>query len=130
MPAQQAGSAALAGGRRTRRPGEQKALGVRREAMIRRHMVGRRPDQLNLPFALWTREAVGQLMRRKASLRLSLSAIGSHLWPTAGSLASQAAGHSGLPWRRHTGRLVHAFACFWRVAGRGVGLRLVAARPW
>ncbi len=76
---QQAGDTALAGGRRGRRPGEQKALTGRQETMIRRLVVGRCPDQLKLPFALWTREAVGQLIERKAGLRLSLSAIGSYL---------------------------------------------------
>src|ERR1700719_3886279 len=54
------GAAALAGGRRGRRPGEQKALSRRQEAMIGRWIVGQCPDQLKLPFALWTREAVGQ----------------------------------------------------------------------
>ena len=47
--------------------------------MIRRLIVGRCPDQLKLPFALWTREAVGQLIARKTGLRLSLTAIGSYL---------------------------------------------------
>ena len=74
-----AGDAALAGGRRGRRSGEQKALSGRQETMIRRLIVGRCPDQLKLPFALWTREAVGQLIERKAGLRLSLTAIGTYL---------------------------------------------------
>ena len=76
---QAAGDAALAGGRRGRRPGEQKALNRRQEAMIRRLIVGRCPDQLKLPFALWTREAVGQLIERKTGIRLSLTAIGTYL---------------------------------------------------
>jgi transposase len=73
------GEAALAGGRRGRRPGEQKVLNRRQEAMIRRMIVGRCPDQLKLPFALWTREAVGQLIERKTGVRLSLTAIGTYL---------------------------------------------------
>ncbi len=76
---QQAGDAALAGGRRGRRPGEQKTLTERQEAMIRRLVAGRCPDQLKLPFALWTREAVGQLIERKTGLRLCLTTIGSYL---------------------------------------------------
>jgi len=76
---EQVGDAALAGGRRGRRPGEQKALTGHQEAMIRRLIVGKCPDQLKLPFALWTREAVGQLIARKTGLRLSLTAIGSYL---------------------------------------------------
>jgi len=73
------GEVGLDGGRRGRRPGEQKALIGRQEAMIRRLIVGKCPDQLKLPFALWTREAVGQLIARKTGLRLSLTAIGSYL---------------------------------------------------
>jgi transposase len=73
------GEAALAGGRRGRHPGEQKALSQRQEAMIRRLIVGRCPDQLKLPFALWTREAVSQLIERKTGFRLSLTAISTYL---------------------------------------------------
>jgi transposase len=76
---ERSGEMALAGGRRGRRPGEQKALTRRQETMIRRLIVGRCPDQLKLPFALWTREAVGQLIARKTGLRLSLTALGSYL---------------------------------------------------
>ena len=73
------GSTALAGGKRGRRPGEQKALNRHQEAMIRRMIASRCPDQLELPFALWTREAVGQIIERKTGISLSLTAIGSYL---------------------------------------------------
>lgn len=73
------GDAALSGGRRGRRPGEQKALSARQEAMIRRMIASKCPDQLQLPFALWTREAVGQIIARKTGIGLSLTAIGSYL---------------------------------------------------
>jgi transposase len=71
-----AGKAALAGGRRGRRPGEQKALSARQEQRIRRLITDRCPDQLRLPFALWTREAVAALIEREAGVSLSASAIG------------------------------------------------------
>lgn len=73
------GSAGLAGGRRGRRAGEQKALNRQQEAMIRRMIASKCPDQLELPFALWTREAVGQIIARKTGINLSLTAIGSYL---------------------------------------------------
>ena len=73
------GEAALAGGRRGRRPGEQKALAPRLEQKIRRLITDRCPDQLELPFALWTREAVGALIAREAGVRLSASAVGRYL---------------------------------------------------
>src|SRR5688500_13758082 len=74
--ARQFGDAALAGGRRGRRPGEQKALSPQQEARIRRLVADKCPDQLKLPFALWTREAVGALIEREAGVRLSASALG------------------------------------------------------
>ena len=70
------GVGALAGGRRGRRPGEQKSLTPRQETKIRRLIADRCPDQLKLPFALWTREAVGALIAREVGVRLSASAVG------------------------------------------------------
>jgi transposase len=69
----------LVWGRRGRRPGEQKALTPRQEALVRRLIVGKCPDQLKLPFALWTREAVAQLIAHRTGIRLSLSAISLYL---------------------------------------------------
>jgi len=73
------GEAALSGGRRGRRPGEQKALSPRQEGRIKRLITERCPDQLKLPFALWTREAVAALIQRETGLRLSASTIGGYL---------------------------------------------------
>jgi len=74
-----AGAAALDGKKRGRRPGEQKALSVRQEAKIKRLVTGKCPDQLKLPFALWTREAVALLIERETGVRLSLSVVGRYL---------------------------------------------------
>jgi transposase len=73
------GEAALAGGRQGRRQGEQKALSPRQEDRIRRLVAERCPDQLKLPFALWTRDAVGALIERETGVRLSASALGRSL---------------------------------------------------
>jgi len=73
------GPAALEGKRRGRRAGEQKALSPEAEARIKRLIADKCPDQLKLPFALWTREAVADLIAFKTGLRLSLSAIGGYL---------------------------------------------------
>jgi transposase len=70
--AARAGVAALAGGRRGRRPGEQKALSPRQESRMRRRIAERCLDQLKLPFALWTREAVGALIARETGVELGL----------------------------------------------------------
>jgi transposase len=37
------------------------------------------PDQLKMPFALWTREAVGDLIEHKFGLRLAVRTVGSYL---------------------------------------------------
>ena len=44
-----------------------------------RWIVDRCPDQLKMPFALWTREAVGQLIEEKFGLRLSVWTVGRYL---------------------------------------------------
>jgi transposase len=56
-----------------------KALKPRQESRIYRLVVGRCPDQLKMPFALWTREAVGQLIAHRTGVKLSLTAIGTCL---------------------------------------------------
>jgi transposase len=44
-----------------------------------RHIVSGCPDQLNLPFALWTREAVQELLSRKFDLQVSVWTVGRYL---------------------------------------------------
>src|SRR3954466_5673024 len=60
--AAQRGEAALAGGRRERRPGEQKALSTAQEDRLRGLIALGCPDQYGLSFALWTRQAVRALI--------------------------------------------------------------------
>ena len=76
---ERSGEAALAGGRRGRRPDEQKALSPEQETRIKCLITGKCPDALDLPCALWTRKAVGLLIERETDLRLSRSTIGSYL---------------------------------------------------
>jgi transposase len=73
------GEEALDGGRRGRRPGEQLALKERDATRIRRLIADKCPDQLKLPFALWTREAVATLIERETGIRLSLQAVSVYL---------------------------------------------------
>jgi len=44
-----------------------------------RHIVSGCPDQLSLPFALWTREAVQELLSRKFDLQVSVWTVGRYL---------------------------------------------------
>lgn len=71
------GSRALKGKRRGRPPVTR--LAPVQVAQIVRLIVDRCPDQLRLPFALWTREAVGQLIARKFGLSLSVWTVGRYL---------------------------------------------------
>jgi transposase len=77
--AEERGDAALVGKTRGRRPGEQKALTWDEEAKVRKLVTDKCPDQLKLPFALWTRAAVAELIERKTTKRLSLKVVGAYL---------------------------------------------------
>ena len=48
-------------------------------ATIVRMIEDRCPDQLHLPFALWTREAVGQLIARRFGIHMSVWTVGRYL---------------------------------------------------
>jgi transposase len=77
---ERSGEAALAGKRRGRRPGEQRTLTPGQEKKIKGLISRKCPDQLGLPFALWTREAVGLLIERESGVRFaSRSTIGVYL---------------------------------------------------
>lgn len=61
--------------RRGRRPGEGRLNGTR----IRSLIVGKLPDQLKLPFYLWTRAAVASLIAREYGIAVSLVTVGRYL---------------------------------------------------
>src|SRR6476660_1118120 len=77
--AAQGGKAVLAGRRRGRRPGEQKALSAAQEEGLRVLIARGCPDQFGLSFALWTRQAVRALIAREIGVWLSLSVVGRYL---------------------------------------------------
>jgi transposase len=74
---QEGGAAALKARRRGRRPG--KRLSGKQAAVIRRRIRDRHPDQLKLPFYLWTREAVGELIAREFGIEVSVWTVGRYL---------------------------------------------------
>ena len=77
--AAQSGEAALAGRRRGRRPGEQKALSAAQEEGLRSLIIRGCPDRFGLSFALWTRQAVRALIARETGVWLTLPAVGRYL---------------------------------------------------
>ena len=64
--------------RRGRRPGEGR-LNAKRAGRIRSLIVGKLPDQLKLPFYLWTRAAVASLIAREYGIEVSLVTVGRYL---------------------------------------------------
>ena len=72
-----AGRRALKARRRGRPPVSR--LAPHQAATTVRHIISGCPEQLNLPFALWTREAVQELLSRKFNLRVSVWTVGRYL---------------------------------------------------
>lgn len=71
------GAAGLAARKRGKPPAPK--LSSRQAARIRRMIRNRHPEQLLLPFALWTREAVQQLMARQCGVAVSIRTVGRYL---------------------------------------------------
>lgn len=72
------GVRALRARKRGPKPGS-RTLRPHQAASIVRCITASCPDQLRLPFALWTRDAVIELARRRYNVSLSLSTIGRYL---------------------------------------------------
>ncbi len=62
-----------------RRVGSCRRLNEAQEAHIRRLICVHRPEQLQMPFALWSRPAVLELIERECGVRLSVRAVGDYL---------------------------------------------------
>jgi transposase len=73
------GVAAIAPAARGRRSGMGRSLSTEQEAAIRRTICDKRPEQLKMDFALWTRAAVMQLIERQCGIALSVRAVGNYL---------------------------------------------------
>ena len=70
---------ALAPARRGRREGESRALTADQETLIQRLICEKRPEQLKIVFALWSRVAVMQLVERECGIKLSVRGMGNYL---------------------------------------------------
>jgi transposase len=69
----------IAKGLRGRRKGEQRHLEVEQEEAIRKVIEDKTPDQLKMPFALWTRQAVRELIRRHTGIAMPIRTVGEYL---------------------------------------------------
>jgi transposase len=74
-----AGRAALKAKRRGRRPQAKRLLNAARAAEVQQLMIEHGPDQLDLPFTLWGREAVRDLIQARFGVRLALRTVSDYL---------------------------------------------------
>jgi transposase len=73
------GLVAIVPAARGRQRGVGRSLSPEQEAAIRRTICDKRPEQLKMDFALWTRAAVMQLIEREYAIKLSVRAVGNYL---------------------------------------------------
>jgi transposase len=65
--------------KRGRKPDEQRRLDAAQEAEVRRLICRHMPDELDLPFALWGRAAVRELIRQRCGVELAVRTVGKYL---------------------------------------------------
>jgi len=65
----------LAPGTRGRKPGEKALLAAPHAREIRRMMIDNTPDQLGMPYSLWTRQVASDFIKREYGVRLSLRCV-------------------------------------------------------
>ena len=75
----QGGKSAIALGTRGRRHGEKRTLSKDQEQEVKRLIIDKTPDQLKFPFALWTRKAVQELIRRRYGISMPIRTVGEYL---------------------------------------------------
>lgn len=73
------GAKALKLKRRGRRQGSGRRLGESQEQEIRKLLIDKTPDQLKLPYALWTRESVCELVKVRLGIELPIRTVGHYL---------------------------------------------------
>ena len=59
--------------------GSKRSLSAKDERTAQRLICGKFPDQLQLPFALWTRVAIRELIRVRFGVKLSVRGVGEYL---------------------------------------------------
>lgn len=64
---------------RGRKAGDQRSLNAEQEAHIQRLICERRPEQLKMDFALWSRPAVMELIERECGIGLHVRSVGKYL---------------------------------------------------
>jgi len=73
------GWSAVAVGARGRGEGDGRRLSAEQEKAIRRLICDKTPDQMKMPFALWNRAAVMDLIRQQCGVQLPVRTVGHYL---------------------------------------------------
>ena len=73
------GAQSLKLNRRGRREGSGRRLGDEQERKIQRLLIDKTPDQLKMPYALWTRESVRALIKERFGVDLPIRTVGHYL---------------------------------------------------
>jgi transposase len=76
---QSGGKKALQNKVRGCRKGERRHLSPEQGGLIRKKIIDRLPEQLKLDFALWTRDAVRQLIQQEAGFDMPIRTVGEYL---------------------------------------------------
>ncbi|MCS6763931.1 MAG: IS630 family transposase [Candidatus Protistobacter heckmanni] len=76
---EEGGAAALKPNPRARTPGDGRRLNADQEEAIRRTICDKRPEQLKMESALWTRGAIMLFIEQEYAFRLSIRAVGDYL---------------------------------------------------
>lgn len=77
--AQEGKQAAIKGGQRGARAGERRSLTETQEVLIQTLITDKMPDQLKLGFALWTRDAVRELIQEQCGFLMPVRTVGEYL---------------------------------------------------
>jgi transposase len=73
------GAKALKSQTRGRREGACRRLNPEQEDQIQKLLIDKTPDQLKLPYALWTRESVKELIKAQLGINLPIRSVGHYL---------------------------------------------------
>ncbi len=73
------GAQSLKLNRRGRREGSGRRLGDEQERKIQQLLIDKTPDQLKMPYALWTRESVRVLIKERFGVDLPIRTVGHYL---------------------------------------------------
>lgn len=73
------GAKGLKAAKRGRRKGEKRTLTEEQEKELQQILCDKTPDQLKLTFALWTRQAVQELIKKQCGITMPIRTVGEYL---------------------------------------------------